>query len=180
MPKPYKHTPTFVGILILVAYSMLANLFTGNKIVVLLADVVSGLAVIGIPTLLFSYFQKVNKNLTLAYFLLKLCEGLLMILGGFLFLTEGTQIWREWIYNNIHLHVFTISGFLFYYLFYKSKLIPRFISIWGGMAIFTLLLRIVLGFFGLQYAVIDAMLILIVANEFFLAGWLIKKGFVKK
>lgn len=51
---------TIVGILILVAYSMLASAATDIKWVVTLLDIVSGLAVIGTAMIMFPFFKVSN------------------------------------------------------------------------------------------------------------------------
>jgi len=64
-------------------------------------------------------------------------------------------------------------------LLYKSELVPKFISIWGALGILALFVSTALKLFGVQYAVIDYFLVLIITNEIFLAIWLIIKGFNK-
>ena len=100
-----------------------------------------------------------------------------MIIAGVLFLNNSSQYFREWIYNGIQSYTFISSAFIFYYLLYKTKLVPRYISIWGAVAIFALFIKTILSFFGLIFPILDIMLILIITNEIFLAVWLMVKGF---
>lgn len=164
-----------IGIFILTAYSMLAAELTNSKTVVLITDLISGLSVLGIAILLFPYFKPTTKRLSFAYLSLKILEGSLMIAGGLLFIFNAVA--REWIYSNIHLYTFIISGLLLYILLYKTRIVPRFISIWGIIAIFFLTLSTLLKLFGMSFPVLDAFLILIITNEVFLAIWLMIKGF---
>jgi hypothetical protein len=162
------------GVLILVAYGVLASSLTQNKLIVMFSDVISGLAVIGIAVLMFPLFKN-YKHLSLSYLLLKFVEGFLMIFGGLIFLDNSLQHFRDVIYNNIHIYFFIASAFVFYYLLYKTRIVPRFISIWGAIGIFALLVSTILKIMNITYPVIDYLLILIITNEIFLAGWLMIK-----
>jgi hypothetical protein len=179
MEKFQLNRAIFVGILLLAAYGVLASSLTQSKIIVMLADVISGLAVIGIAVLMFPLFKKSNKQLSLGYLFLKYVEGSLMIIAGLLFLSTSTQYLHNLIYDSIHVYVFIISGFMFYYLLYKSELVPKFISIWGVSGIFALLISTIFKLANIQYPIIDYLLVLIITNEIFLAIWLMVKGFNK-
>jgi hypothetical protein len=168
-----------VGILILVAYSMLASGVTDIKWVTTLLDVISGLAVIGITILLFPFFKTSNKGLTIGYIAMKVLEGALMIAAGILLLSNLSTDWRSWIYNYPQTYVFIISAFLFYILLFKTKLVPRFISIWGLVACGMLLINNVAKLVGITSPILDVLMVLIITNELFLAGWLMIKGFNK-
>jgi hypothetical protein len=172
-----KTRAVFVGILIMVAYGVLASSLTQLRIIVMLADVVSGLAVIGIAILMFPLFKNINKPISQSYLILKYAEGILMIIAGLIFLSTPLQYIRDAIYNGVHIYVFIISGFMFYYLLHKSELVPKLISIWGALGTFTLFVSTFLKLANIQYSVIDYFLVLIITNEVFLAVWLIIKGF---
>lgn len=172
-----RKTATIVGILILVAYSMLASVVTDTKWVVALLDLISGLAVIGIAVLMFPLFKTSNKQLSLGYLYLKILGGLLTISAGMFFLSDSFKGWREWIYNYPQTYEFIISGSLFYVLLFRTKLVPRFISVWGLVACFTLLMANVAKSLGVNSAVLDVLMVPIFANEIFIAVWLITKGF---
>jgi len=167
----------FVGILIIVAYSMLFGGVADAKWLTTLVDVISGLAVIGIAALMFPLFKISNKALSLGYLLLKILEGALMIASGLVFLSGSIEGWRSWIYNYPQTYVFIASASLFYVLLFKTNLVPRFISVWGLVACCTLLIVNLAKLFGVSYQALDILMILIVTNEVFLAIWLIVKGF---
>jgi hypothetical protein len=167
----------FAGIFILVAYGVLVSGITSSKPAVMISDVMSGLAVIGIAVIMHPFFKISGKKLSWSYLLLKILEGTLMIAAGIFFLSNSLQYMRDWIYNGIHLCVFIVSGFIFYYLLYKTKLVPRFISVWGAVAILALLVKTVFAIVKLSFPILDFMLILIITNEVFLAIWLMVKGF---
>jgi len=75
---------------------------------------------------------------------------------------------------------FGIGAMMYYYLFYQSKLIPRFISLWGLLGIALMFADVLFIMFGLyvQFSTLSIILTLpILVQEMFLAVWLIVKGF---
>jgi len=94
-------TAIIVGILILVAYSMLASVATDIKWIVALFDIVSGFAVIGIAKLMFPLFKTLYRQLSYGYLVMKILEGALMIAAGTFFLSNSFQDWRLRIYDSI-------------------------------------------------------------------------------
>lgn len=70
---------------------------------------------------------------------------------------------------------FNLGGLMFYFLFYRSKLIPRFLAVWGLFAIALSLTSCLLHILGQ-----DAGMIFAIPNvlfEPFIAIWLMVKGF---
>jgi hypothetical protein len=166
-----------VGAFILIAYGVLVSAIIESKIMVMLADVISGLAVIGIAVLMYPLFKETNIQISNWYRALKYAEGISMIIGGLLVLIPSLEHYKGIIYDDFHIYVFIISAFMFYFLLFKSELVPRYISIWGALGIFALLVSTLLKLVGIQYALLDYFLVLIITNEVFLAFWLMIKGF---
>jgi hypothetical protein len=76
--------------------------------------------------------------------------------------------------------VFCLGGLMFYYLLFKSKLVPQWLSGWGFIALilgFTAGLLVMFGFFGPISTISDVLQIPIFVQEMVLAVWLIVKGF---
>ena len=76
--------------------------------------------------------------------------------------------------------VFSLGALMLYYVFYQSKLIPRWISIWGFIAIILGLATCVLIIFHLQSpssTINTVMNLPILLQEMVMAIWLIVKGF---
>ena len=76
--------------------------------------------------------------------------------------------------------LYTLGALMFYWVLYRSKLIPRFISAWGFVAAAAMLVGTVLAIFDLMAA--DsvwgiAVMLPVPLNETVLAIWLIVKGF---
>jgi hypothetical protein len=85
---------------------------------------------------------------------------------------------RNWGYGMVAPIVFSIGSLMFYYLLYKSKLIPRWLSGWGliGAALF-----LASAFLPLLSCVSPSTLVYLhltgAVNQMALAVWLIVKGF---
>ena len=143
----------------------------------MLFEVISGIAVIGIAVLMFPLFKRYNEKLSILYIVFRSIEGGLMIIAGFLFLSNSTSLLgiRDGIYVG-HGYIFAVAALMFYHLLYTSKLIPRFISVWGFIAAILLIFVNLLEVMGIIPASIFLYLP-IITNEVFLAMWLIFKGF---
>ena len=70
--------------------------------------------------------------------------------------------------------VFSLGALMIYYLFYQSKLIPRWLSVWGLIGAILYLATPLLGMFGSDLGMLMVPLAL---QEMVLAVWLIVKGF---
>ena len=173
-----KSRARLVGILILVAYSMLTYDATGIVSLGVVMDIISGLAVIGIAVLLYPIFSRIGKDtLNRLYLGSRVIEGALMVLGGILLLFAGGEGTRAYIYSNIHILFFIAGALFFYMLLYASAIIPKFISIWGIIATILLIALTLVQVAGIDPGVFQVLLLPIVTNEIFLAFWLMIKGF---
>lgn len=103
---------SLVGILILLAYSMLTYTITNNVILGVITDIISGFAVICIPLLMFPIFNndENNKRINYAYLASRVIEGILMIIGGIVILNTSLESYREFIYSDIHIYFFIVGG----------------------------------------------------------------------
>jgi hypothetical protein len=164
------------GVFIITAYGVLVSSMTESAIIIMIADVISGLSVIAIAVLLYPVLKAGGLILDRAYYALKFVEGALMIIAGVLVLFPGSEWFRPWIYDGIHLYVFIISALLLYILIQKTAITPRFIAYWGYAAVLALTLSTVLEWFNAKPAFIDYFLVLMITNEIFMALWLIIKG----
>ncbi len=70
--------------------------------------------------------------------------------------------------------VFSLGALMIYYLFYRSKLIPGWLSVWGLLGAVLYLASGLCGMFGVDAGFLEAPLAL---QEMVLAVWLIVKGF---
>lgn len=166
-----------VGVLILLAYSMLGSGNPDARMLGMVLEAISGAAVIGISIIMFPFFKPFNNKLSLAYIIFRFIEGSLMIITGILFLSNNLQLLeiRDGIWIG-HAYVFIAGAFVFYYLLYLSRLIPTWLSGWGIIATVLLLIANLLELAN----IIPSIMILYlptIACEVILAIWFIVKGF---
>lgn len=159
-------------------------------------------AVVAIPIMLYPIFKKYNERLALGYVGTRIIESVTLIVGHMSplsiltlsreyvqtavtdvpqFQASGTLLlavhdWTHLIGVEI---VFSISALILNYLLYKSKLVPRFVSVWGFIGAILLLAFGLLHMFGFSpISAISMIFTLPIAiNEMVLAIWLIAKGF---
>ena len=173
----HRRTAIIVGVLILVAYSVLVSGNPEAKTLGMVAEVISGLAVITIAVLMFPLFKPYDQRASFWYIVSRCIEGGLLVVTGILFLSHDTRLLE--IHKGIHAvhgHIFAIAALIFYYLLYQSKLIPRWISVWGVIAAILLILANLLEVTGIASRLM-ILYLPIILNELFLAIWLIVKGF---
>jgi hypothetical protein len=157
-----------------------------------------------IPVFMYPVLKEHSEPLALGYVGFRLFEAVLFVIteinelslinvsegylnsgeaGASYFQNLGRSIQAEnmWIFL-FYVLVFTIGGLIFYSALYKSRVVPRFISIWGLIAAALLLVGTVLlmlevdtGALGNVWELITAAPIAV--NEMVLALWLIVKGF---
>ncbi len=173
--------------------------FHPNKIQVMagaLLELVNGLAVLGIAVLLYPYLKLFGPAAALGYVGLRILECAMQVAmdmsplsllalsrdfiqsGGVnasLFQLLGASYLADREAASVMLLVFFVSGaLLFYHLLYKSKLVPRFIPIWGVIA---LVLVVAMNVLEIEGNIGMILALPIMGNEIFLALWLIVKGF---
>ncbi|MGD0248285.1 MAG: DUF4386 domain-containing protein [Candidatus Limnocylindrales bacterium] len=165
-----------------------------------LLQFVNDVAVIGIAVLLYPFLKRYGESLALWYVGLKIIEAGAYVVARVMTLSlitvsekyvaagaadaasfEGVRsVLLGGIYwaGQMGTVAFILGGIALYGLLYRSNLIPRFISMWGVIAVVLLIPANVIapdpsGDFQ------PAMLLFlpIVLNELFLAMWLIAKGF---
>ena len=167
-------------------------------IIGVLLELINGIAVVGIAVLMFPIFRKHNEALALGYVGFRVIETAIIIVAvisplslitlsqeylkagapdASYFQTLGTLVMAARAHSvGLMLAIFfSLGALLFYYLLYQSKLIPRFISVWGLIGVALLLTWNLLMIFGYDLGFILALPIIL--NEIFLAIWLIVKGF---
>jgi Domain of unknown function (DUF4386) len=162
-----------------------------------------GLALAMVPALLFPIFRKINEVLAVGYLVfrgaLETVSGialvslwLLLAVLGREYLAGGASAAPHFqtmaallrdggdAINPIGTFVFSLGALMLYYVLWQSKLIPRWISGWGVLAILLHLARGFLVMFHLMstFSAIDTIVNLPIAlQEMVMAVWLIAKGF---
>ena len=96
------------------------------------------------------------------------------------FHTAGTLLLaqRSWAFQMVSITL-ALGALLLYTMLYRSKLIPRFVSIWGLVGAITVLTTTMLDIFALSVSPAIGLVLGLpmLLNELFLGVWLIAKGF---
>ncbi|MFX0070030.1 MAG: DUF4386 domain-containing protein [Candidatus Hermodarchaeota archaeon] len=151
----------------------------------MLLDLISGVSGICWAVLLFPILKPHNKNLTLGFTVIKFIAGLMIIVASIILLpviikAETSITLLLEIHDWIHVilgYIFGINALIFFILLYQSKLVPRFISVWGLIASVFLLVVNLLSMIARSPSMIILYYLPVILNEIFLAIWLIVKGF---
>jgi hypothetical protein len=83
---------------------------------------------------------------------------------------------RYWAFQMVTIAL-VLGALTFYYMLYRSRLIPRFISVWGLIGALAVLTTAMLETFGISPGILESLGVLMLLNELFLGVWLIVKGF---
>ena len=166
------------------------QMITGTFFILLM-----GLSLAMVPVMMFPLFKKQNEALAVgavvfrgpieaAVYILMAVSWLLLIfvsresanvadassfqaLGAVLVKTSETI-------NPVLEIIFSLGALMFYTLFYQTRLIPRWLSVWGVIGAIVYLVAGVMALFG---TAVDFLLALLGVQEMVMALWLIFKGF---
>lgn len=169
-----------------------------NKIIIgALFVVLMGLALAMVPVMMFPIFKQYNETLALGAVIfrgaLEAIIYIIMVISWLLLLTVSQEYVKAGSPDASHFQtlgtvllkasdqinaileiVFSLGSLMIYYLFYKSKLIPRWMSVWGLLGSVLYLAEGFLHLFSLNFSILMIPLALL---EMVLAIWLIVKGF---
>ena len=174
-----------------------------NQVIIgALLELICAGAFLGVAVMIFPILKKHNENVALGYVAGRILEAVPFVVGvvsllslltlsqeyvgagstaASNFLPLGTLLlaMRDWT-DLLGARIFCgLAALPFYYLLYQSKLIPRFISVWGlvGTALYLAASALIL--FSLSPVSTIAILLTLpfAVNEMVLAVWLIVKGF---
>ena len=164
---------------------------------------IGGAAAIGIAISLYPVLRKYNEGLALGAVGFRTVEGVFDIVGfiGLLLLITLSQQFVKagapdssyfqtlgvllvagyrWVANVGALLAFSIGCLLYYIIFYRTKLVPRWLSGWGLVAGVLTMVSCLLTMFGLMAPFSTEQIVLnlpMLPQELVLAVWLIVKGF---
>ncbi len=174
-----------------------------NKVVTaVVLELILAVSLIGIGALMFPVFKKHGEGMALGYAGLRLVEAIFIIIASVCLLlmltmgqdhaagtldvtnneTMGAMLMglREWSFVIGTLVFLGLGAMTLNYLFYRSALIPRWLSVWGLIGGAGVLLYGVWGLFGLDTGATDASTLLaapIGVQEMVFAVYLMVKGF---
>jgi hypothetical protein len=164
--------------------------------------IIGGTCAIGIVVSLYPVLKKFNAGLALGAVGFRISEGVLRcvaVCGYLLLITLSQQFVQagapdssyfqtlavlvkeghDWV-NGVSLLAFSIGALLYYIIFYRTKLVPRWLSGWGLIGVIMSMASVALVTVGLiaPFSTIQIILNLpILPQELVFAVWLIAKGF---
>jgi hypothetical protein len=188
---------------VLDAPDYLSGLYPQQRPVIagMLIELANDVAVVGIAVLLFPILKKHGEGIAMGYVAIRVIEAVALIVSkiSVLSLIPLSQEYiaagapeasfyqglgalalaqRHWA-AKIQVVFFVLGALLLYAILYKSRLVPRFISLWGILAVVSLTVANVVGAPDPTQGFAPAMLLYlpIFVSEILLAVWLIAKGF---
>lgn len=180
--------------------------FSENKTQVVigaLLDLVGAGAFIALAVVIFPVFKKHSEPIALGYVVARIIEAIPFIIANVsllslltlsqnysqaaspdtaYFLPVGTGLLAAYDWNQLlGPRIFaSLAALPFYYLLYQSKILPRWISVWGFIGAPLYLASGLIGMFGLVDPASPVLILLFLPAallEMVLAVWLIAKGF---
>jgi Domain of unknown function (DUF4386) len=170
-------------------------------VVGVLLEIINGIAYVGIAVLMFPIFKQRFESLALAYVGFRLIEFIMQVassLSPLKLLTLSEEFVnanapdpvafqtlvtlliaeRAWAFQVLGI-VFAVSALMFYTMLYRSKLIPRFLSVWGLIGAALVLVTVMIDAFDLSLgsALTSFLGLPMLLNELVLGLWLIVRGF---
>ncbi len=160
----------------------------------ILLDMLTALGVIFLGVILFMTLRKQNEKMALVALGFYSLEGALLAVSR----TEAFSLLRlsqeyavaanpawpmmgqvayesmDFVGNTLHMLAFCLGGILFYYLLYKSGVVPRAISLWGLVTTFPMLVGTVTQIFG--YTLSFVFYAPYVPFELIIGVWILFKG----
>lgn len=189
-------------------YLALASGRSGAVIIGNLLNFICAIAMIFIPIVLFPIARKRAPGLGAGYIVFRGLEGILFIYIAIRTLSfiglsgayRGADEASETVLSNlgaalhteieyatiVYVIIFALGAFVFYALLFRTRLVPRFLTIWGLLGTAVLSVGAALGLFNIGLFSDTAFMSgmahfapLIALNELVLAVWLIVRGFEK-
>jgi magnesium-transporting ATPase (P-type) len=157
----------------------------------------------GIALALYPVLRKHNEGLALGSVGFRLIEGALYVLavvgvlvlvtlsqgsanagapGSAVFQAQAALVMtaRDWLGTPAAVLTFGLGALMYYWVFYRSRLVPRWLSVWGLVAVAMVMLAGVLVMLRLAVPMSTTQVVLalpIFLQEMVMAVWLIAKGF---
>jgi hypothetical protein len=170
-----------------------------------LAVMFMGLACAGIGISLYPVLKRHSEGLALAAMGFRLMEGTLQVMSavGIVALLAVSQEFvragsppdsffqpvaasikavHDWVGNGAYLFPWCIGASIYYGIFHRTRLVPRWLSVWGLLGLALMLLSTfgaMFGFMGSMSSIQVLFNLPILLQELVLAAWLIVKGFAR-
>jgi len=168
-------------------------------VVGVLFEYVNVAAIVGFAVLLYPYLKRHGEGLALGYVACRILEGAAYVVAMVSTLSlitlskeaaaagapdapayevaRSVALGEGYWATQMATVAFVLGAVVLYSLLYRSQLVPRFISVWGLIAIVLLVAaNIVVPDVSKGFEPAALLYVPVVVNELFLAGWLIVKG----
>jgi hypothetical protein len=160
----------------------------------ILLDTLTALGVIFLGAVLFTTLRKQNEKLALTALGFYILEGALLAIsrmGAFSLVSLSQEyaagqaanlLWMgqiaydtmEFVGGTLHMFAFCPGAFLFYFLLYKSRVVPAAMSLWGLVTTFPMLVGTITQIFG--YSIPFGFYVPYVPFELVIGLWILIKG----
>lgn len=169
---------------------------TDQLLIGTLLEFICAIAVVSISVLLYPILKKYSERIAIWYVVFRISEFTIIVFSKIKILSliplsqdyvnttttqnETLKTFGRMILNEHSIAVlmvmiaFGIGALMFYYLLFKSKLIPRFISLWGMIGVILVLTANIVELSGNSFGMLIYMPMGL--NELFLGFWLLFKG----
>ena len=161
----------------------------------ILGEVLTALGIIFLGAILFVTLRKQNEEMALVGLGFYILEAVLLAVSRIAafsllrisqeYVTAGHPAYLQTMGNlaiesmdfggsTLHILTFCFGGILFYYLLYKSGVVPRALSLWGLITIFPMVIGTLTQIFG--YTIPFIFYVPYVPFEFVIGVWILVKG----
>jgi hypothetical protein len=184
-------------------YLSLMAAHSNDVLLLALSIIVMGLACTGIGISMYPILKPHDETLAIGVVGFRVMEGTLQVVSAVSlvvllalsqeFVKAGSPVdsffqpaaaaiksVREWMNNGFYLFPWCAGATIYYTVFYRTRLLPRWLSVWGLLGLLLMLIGAFFGMFGLIGAFSQPQMLLmlpIMLQEMVLAVWLIVKGF---
>ncbi len=156
-------------------------------------------AIVGFAVVLLPYLRRGGEGMAHGYIAMRVLEGAAYLIagvataslitlsqeyvaagspgGGAYRATQAIAVGQSTWAVSIAFVPFATGAVLLYVLLYRTRLVPRFVAVWGLVAVALAAVFNLVGGDATQVGPAVLLVVPIILNEFFLAGWLIVKGF---
>jgi hypothetical protein len=165
-----------------------------------LLELINCIAVVGIAAVLFPFMKKQSDALAAGYLGTRVIEAVVLSVAAIsplllvtlsqeylaagasdpaYFGTAGALVMaaRGHLASLLTPIFFSLAALLLYSFLYRSRLVPRFIPVWGFIAVVSLFTWNMVEAFGMSVSAGMVFALPMILNEIFLGIWLIAKGF---
>jgi hypothetical protein len=162
-----------------------------------LLELVNVAAIVGFAVVLFPYLKRAGEGMALGYVAMRVLEGAAYLVAGISTVSlvalsedvaegadaatygalQAAALAQSESAGVMATPPFVVGAVLLYALLYRSRLVPRWLSVWGLIAVGLVVASNVFAPDTLELSPAAVLVVPMIVNEFWLAGWLIVKGF---